>query len=172
MLALNSNTARTNHTRIENVNSLFVTKWNKIIWIDTYTLINLTDTSIIILSWDFSLNFRCWKLFSLGAGIQWNPASLTQFGFCRRKDLPNRAQYLFTGPSLFLPTPCLEGLSPGYLLGVCSAEAVQGFTFASFSYFLGIVSFLSLLITLPSIKALAFLFSMSNPRKIFWAMFS
>lgn len=65
MLALNSNMGRTNLTRVGNVNRLFVTKWNKIIWIDTYVLINLTDTSITVLTWDFSLLLGCWKLLAL-----------------------------------------------------------------------------------------------------------
>lgn len=122
LLAVNSNMGRTNLTRVENLNSLFVTKWNKIIWIDTYALINLTNTSIItILPWDFSLSLGCWKLLSLGAGIWWSLASLTQFGFYRvlftgrQEDSPERAQSLFTAPSLFLPKLCPEGLPPGAL---------------------------------------------------------
>lgn len=53
----------------------------------------------------------------------------------RQEDSPDRAQSLFTAPSLFLPTLYPEGLSPGALPGVCSAEAVQGFTAAPFSAF-------------------------------------
>lgn len=142
LLALNSNMGRTNLTRVENVNSLFVTKWNKIIWIDTYAPINLTDTSIIIiLPWDFSHSLEYWKLLSLGAGIWWHPASLTQFSFYRvlftgrHEDSPDRAQSLFTVPSLFLPMFCPEGLSPGVLPGSLQCWDCPGFhcrTFLSF----------------------------------------
>lgn len=143
LLALNSNMGRTNLTRVENVNSLFVTKWNKIIWIDTYALINLTCTSIItILPWDFSLSLGCWKLLSLGAGIWQSPASLTQFGFYRESYLLADRTTHPTGHSLCSQLPayfcqhsapkvCLQGLS----LGVCSAEAIQGFIAAPFSAF-------------------------------------
>lgn len=179
LLALNSNMGRTNLTRVENVNSLFVTKWNKIIWIDTYALINLTDTSIItVLPWDFSLSLQYWKLLSL-AGIRWRPASLTQFGFYRLSYLlvdmrshPTEPSLCWQFPPYFCqcsgPKFCLQGL----LLGVCSAETGQGFTTAPFSAFFRGSLLPSLLIIVPSTKALPFLFSMSNPRKIFWATFS
>lgn len=144
MLALNSNMGRTNLTRVGNINSLFVTKWNKIIWIDTYVVINLTNTSITVFTWNLSP--ACIK----EPGIWWRPASLTQFTFfrdfyllaCRGTPLTDHSLCSHL-PAHFCQLSVLQVWLQVLSLEVCRAGAVQGFSPASPSAFFRVVSLLS-----------------------------